>query len=173
MRTLPLSKGLVAVVDDEDYPRLARYKWHVVERGNLRHAMRTVKIGGKRTVYMHREIVGAKTGEEVDHANGNGLDKRRCYLRRCTHRENGRHRRLPSQRKTSRFHGVCWNKSRCRWRVVICAGEPDASGRARQLYVGTFRDEIEAATAYDAAAKTHFGPFAVLNFPAGGSHENV
>lgn len=166
MKTIPLSLGKVAIVDDDDYDAISEHKWHAVKRRSLWHAMRTEKRNGhKKTIYMHRIIVGALPGEEVDHKSGDGLDNRKENLRRCTHRQNGQHRKLPSQRKTSRFHGVHWYGQRNRWRVVICAGPRDASGKAKQLHVGLFRNEIDAARAYDAAAIEHFGTFAITNFP--------
>jgi len=35
MKTIPLTKGKVATVDDADYPALAVYKWHAHEAGKV------------------------------------------------------------------------------------------------------------------------------------------
>lgn len=166
-RLVPLSKGLFALVDARDLARVSRYRWHVVRRGQVSHAMRTVKADGrKRTVFMHRWLLDAPAGLEVDHRNGNGLDNRRSNLRLATHAQNAINHRRSSPSKSSRYHGVCWNKARNCWRVVICAGERERErGPAKQIYIGSFRNEVAAARAYDRAALRHHGEFAVTNFP--------
>jgi hypothetical protein len=163
MKEIALTKGLVAMVDDEDFDLVSRFKWHALRRGRVVHATRTVKRDGRKwTVYMHRWLLAAPAGLEVDHRNGNGLDNRRENLRIATHAQNAiNHAR--THQKTSRFRGVLWNKARKRWRVVICAGRI-RDGASKQIHVGTFADEVEAAKAYDRAALLHHGDFAVLNF---------
>jgi hypothetical protein len=165
-REIPLSKGLVALVDEDDYERASTYKWHAIKRGRLHHAMRSVKRGGVRsTVYLHRWLMDAPTGIEVDHRNGDGLDNRRENLRLATHAKNAVNHRRRGSSKSSAFHGVCWHTWSQRWRVVICAGPKTSRGTAKQIYVGVFRDETDAARAYDRAALIHHGEFAVTNFP--------
>lgn len=156
---VPLTKGYVALVDDEDAERvIAAGPWFVMEqcRGELarRYAIRR---SGKRTVYMHRLIMDAPAGMEVDHVNGDGLDNRRENLRLCTRAENRRNQRKAAG-LSSRFKGVDWHKGRHRWRAQI-----EQDRRAR--YLGHFNDEADAARAYDKAARELFGEFANLNFP--------
>jgi len=167
-RTIPLSQGKVAIVDDEDYEALVRFKWHAIRRRGLFHAVRSEQVNGKKhSIYMHRFLLGEPPGQEVDHENGDGLDNRRTNLRACTKRQNARNR-VHGGSKSSRYHGVCWHAWSSRWRVVICAGPVNTRGHSKQLYVGSFKDETEAARAYDRAALQHFGPFAKPNFPKEG-----
>lgn len=162
MKEIALSQGQVAVVDDDDFARVAQFKWYAIQRSGKWHAARKPKSGA---VYMHRFLMDAPDGAEVDHVNGNGLDNRRENLRICSKRENARNRKSGARAKSSRFHGVTLHPRGNRWRVVICAGARDRRGNAKQIYVGHFIDETEAARAYDRAALKHFGAFAATNFP--------
>ncbi len=166
-RWIPLTHGKCALVDEPDAAALARLRWWAFKRGNCWHAARTVKRNGtKRTVYMHRLLIEAPPGREVDHENGDGLDNRRSNIRLCTKRQNGQNRRQVGNRhKSSRFHGVCFKRQFGKWDATICAGPVNARGHAKQIYIGRFTSEEAAAHAYDAAARWHFGPFAALNFP--------
>jgi hypothetical protein len=163
MRTIVLTKGKVAIVDAEDYATLRGFKWYALFRDGSWHAARTVKRNGeKRTVYMHRQIMGEPEGMLVDHRNRDGLDNRRENLRVCTKRQNAwnGHRRI--RNKTSRFKGVCRQCGRVGatgrpWRATITVA-------GRQKYLGWFKTQADAARAYDDAAVFHFGEFARTNF---------
>ena len=78
-KTIPLTQGLVAIVDDKDYELLGQYKWYAHKNTGVYYAQRRA---GKRMVSMHREILGLQYGDKqiVDHANGNGLEKRNKNL---------------------------------------------------------------------------------------------
>ncbi len=158
---IPLTKGKVAIVDECDYANLISHRWFAFQRGLRWHAARTVKRNGsKRTVYMHRAILDATTDYEVDHRDGDGLNNTRDNLRVCTHAENSRNAKRQLKYKTSAYHGVSWLASRSRWRAVIVHD-------GRQTTLGTHRNEIDAARAYDRAAAEAFGEFASPNFPRG------
>lgn len=152
---IPLPSGHVALVDDEDWPLVASNPWHVRRRsGGLVYAIWNEYLGKtmpRRAVHMHHVIMQPTPGFAIDHRNGNGLDNRRQNLRLCTHSENMQNRRVTTGR---RFKGVSYHLGK--YQVVIV-----------RKYLGRFSDEIEAATAYDQAAKQMFGEFARLNFPDG------
>lgn len=107
-------------------------------------------------IYLHREILGAKKGEYVDHRNGDGLNNLRNNLRLCTNQQNASAFRAPAAGKTSRFRGVHWNSSRNKWVSSIRV-------KYKKHFLGRFKTETEAAKAYDRAAQEHFGPYAQLN----------
>lgn len=67
-------------------------------------------------------------------------------------------RRVKRPGASSSFHGVSWCKTRKTWRSILCIN-------GKQISMGRFDTEIDAAKAYDAAAKTHLGALAKLNFP--------
>jgi flagellar basal body rod protein FlgC len=105
---------------------------------------------------MHRLIMNTPDGMDTDHINSNGLDNRRQNLRICTHAENLANRKKQIS-NTSGYKGVSWDKSCKKWaaNISIC-------GKYKKL--GRFTDLVEAARAYDAAAKEVYGEFAKPNF---------
>lgn len=152
---IPLSQGLVALIDDEDYAAVMAYApWSAYRSGRNVYGRRTVHLGEGRgtSVYMHQVVLEC---QRVDHINGDGLDNRRVNLRPATHADNMRNaqRRVDN---TSGYKGVSWNKHS--WVAGIHFNR-------RRIYLGSFADPAEAARAYDAAALEYFGPFARLNFP--------
>lgn len=154
MRTIPLPRGLHAIVDDSDYERVvALSPWSVNWCGGRWYAYR--KDGNRRNLYMHRFILEAPAGVEVDHINGNGLDNRRSNMRHASKKENVRSRH--STRGSSRYRGVHWDKSRSKWVAQIMVDR-------KHKFLGRFESETGAAYAYDRAARQFFGEFASPNF---------
>ncbi len=155
---VPVSQGRFALVDRRDYGRISQFKWTLLKRrGQTQYAYRKSSRrdpGGRKTVYMHREILGVLATVQVDHINHNGLDNRRSNLRVCDSRLNAANARKAGS--TSRFRGVSWDKSRQKWAAQI-----RANGRKTNL--GRFHNERSAAHAYNMAARREFGMFATLN----------
>lgn len=158
MKTISLTQGKFALVDDSDYELLAQFQWCAMKGTNTWYAVRTSRSlrGTKRTILMHRSILGDIPELDIDHINGDGLDNRRSNLRWTTRRQNQANRR--AQRGTSRYKGVYWDRTKQRWRSGI-----QIDGKYR--HIGTYRHEEEAARAYDQVAHSIFGAYARLNFP--------
>jgi hypothetical protein len=152
MKRIPLTQGMEALVDDEDYDYLMQWKWHYTKRGEA------ATKGGRKL--MHRVVAG-RTGlnmsSDIDHEDRNKLNNRRKNLRPATKAENGRNRG-PNRNNTSGFKGVWFHKQISRWRATIKVNW-------KRHNLGTFTTPEDAARAYDDAAKKHFGEFAYLNFP--------
>ncbi len=148
------------LVDDDCATRslLAQHEWKVYEHAKPGAPSRPYAVAHVgRTIYLHRLVMAAPEGVEVDHVNGNPLDNRRANLRLATRSQNAANR--PSYRGSSRFKGVCRaNTQSPRWRAWILF-----EGKSR--YLGSYHSEDEAARAYDAAAYEQWGEFAHLNFP--------
>lgn len=154
-REIPLTRGKVAVVDDEDYDRIAQHKWYAEPIGRRWYACRRIERGGiRRKVYMHREVVGAEPGTDTDHRDHDGLNNRRGNLRSCTRSQNCAN--IPNKAGRSRFKGVQWITRKSSWQARI---RVDWHSR----FLGWFETEEEAALAYNAAALAAWGEFAKLN----------
>lgn len=150
-----LSRGLVALVDDQDLARVtALGKWYADPSGRTFYARKNVWQGGRCVaVRMHRFLTG---WDKVDHINGDGLDNRRSNLRPATASTNAMNRQRPRRRCATGYKGVYSN--RWGWYAVI-------TFEGRRTHLGSFKDPVEAAHAYDRAARELFGAFARPNFP--------
>ena len=158
MKEIPLTQGYVALVDDEDFERVNAHKWCVqIDRSNSRpriYAMGRIQRGGK-AMQMHRFVLGHDG--PVDHRDHDGLNNQRFNLRPTTKSQNAMNsRKAPG--KSSRYKGVSWDAARGKWFACI-----------RQNYktrpLGRYREECDAAQAYNLAAEMMFGEFAHFNYP--------
>jgi hypothetical protein len=158
-RKIYLGDGVYTIVDPQDYYRLKNFNWFLSGSSKKFYAHRSIKIGNieTKTVSMHRLIMDAPKGLVVDHINGNGLDNRRANLRLVTPLQNHWNGRK-MENTSSRFKGVCFNKQNKKWVAYI-------NVENKRIYLGNFNSEIDAAKAYDEAAKNYRGVFAKLNFP--------
>lgn len=139
MANLPLTRGMVASIDDEDCMLVSPFKWRYMSDG---YAMGYVQ--GK-NVLLHNFLLGFKG---VDHIDGDKLNNRRSNLRAATVSQNGANRKAP---KGKAYKGITRHKSG-KWQVIV-----------KRKYVGLFETEQEAAHAYDLSAVEMFGVFAKTN----------
>jgi len=160
-RRIPLSQGKFAIVDPEDYPRLAKHKWYAAYNGHSFYAIRGQwsPIRKRRlTISMHRIILNVHPSLYVDHINRNGLDNRKANLRPATPADNSRNARHPKINTSSKYRGVFWNPRAGNWRAAISVNH-------KKKHIGYFNSETQAAKAYDRAARKYHSQFAVVNFP--------
>jgi len=150
MRKIALTKGFVTQVDDKDFDFLNQWKWYVYIDRKYIYAIRKDQKTGKR-IRMHRVILNAPDGILVDHKDHDGLDNRRNNIRLCTNSQN----QANKYGKRKEFKGVYkeWNHFRARIKF-----------NNKNIHIGNFKTNIEAAKAYDNKAKELFGEFALLNF---------
>jgi len=162
MKTIPLTQGKFALVDDEDYDELNKFKWCADKVRGHWYATRGVwdpLMKTTRKIRMHQLLVTFTDKRTyTDHINQDTLDNRRCNLRVCTNSENMRNCR--KSHNTSGYIGVVWDKARQKWIAQI-------GFHWDHIFIGRYDNIIEAAKAVDNKARELYGDYALLNFPGG------
>ena len=145
MKEIVLTKGKVALVDNDDFEMVSKKKWRFIERKDgTGYASRTEgKVGERFEWYMHWEIIGKPSnGLVVDHINRNKLDNRKENLRVITHREN--------LRNTDRaFSGAYRTKGKKYFSMI--------GSKGKYIYLGTFDSKEDATKKYREAEKNIYG----------------
>lgn len=156
MKYITLKNKRRVAVDNDDFEKVAKYKWYCssYNKGGCKYAVANIKVGGKtKTTYMHRLIMDAPKGMQVDHINHNGLDNRRSNLRLCTREQNQWNSRGMSNRKYSKYKGVSYDGKYWVSAIVV-------SGI--NYHLGRSRTEKEARARYVAKSRELRGEFAEL-----------
>lgn len=148
MKQIPLTKGKIAIVDDDMYDYLNQWNWCAMENQWQCYAVR--RENGK-TIFMRRVIMNAPVDMEVDHRNNDGLFNLRSNLRICTRSQNFANKGKLSTNKSG-YKGVSWNKKDKKYVAMLRA-------EGQSFFLGCFADPIEAAK-----ARELHGEFAKLNF---------
>lgn len=142
------------IVDDEDYDLVSKYKWYKATDGYV-----YTKIPKTTTTLLAHRLILPNI-KMIDHANGDKYFNSKTNLREATDSQNQQNRsKILTNKTTSKYKGVSCYKIDSFWRAKI-----KINGKIIPL--GRFALEVEAALAYDIAAKEYFGEFALLNFPS-------
>lgn len=155
MKEIKLTQGKIALIDDEDFEELSRYKWCAKKNRKTFYAIRGIKkTNGKwTTLYMHRFILRESNSLVItDHKDENGLNNQKYNLRPCTASKNKMNRGKQAN-NTSGFKGVSWHKRMKKWKAEI-----EAKGKI--FFLGLFLTPEEAYKAYCEAAQKHHKEFA-------------
>ena len=161
MKEVPLTQGMVAIVDDEDYDRIVAVKWFAYRAHTGKfYAVRTMNVSRriKHRRTMSAEIMGLPQGSRVDHRNGDTLDNRKENLRPCSNQQNCCNRGAIAN-TSSRFKGVSFHRLTGKWAARIRVNY-------ELKHLGLYLSEEAAAKAYDKAAIELHGEFAHTNFGA-------
>lgn len=135
-------------ISNEDVERVVSVGFWSFGSGNSRKYIRH----GSANLLLHRFLLDAACGFDVDHINGDTSDNRRSNLRICTHGENCKN----VQVKERGFKGCYWHSQRKKWAAQIVSN-------GTHYFLGLF-DCIEDATlAYDHAATELHGEFSNIN----------
>jgi hypothetical protein len=153
MKEIKLTRGLVTMVDDDDYDYLTQWKWQARLSGNTWYAMRSINTKGVITCeIMHRVIMKTPHGLQVDHIDHNGLNNQKANLRNCTHAQNQINRNAYGK---SKYLGV--------YVSVYGTYKAAITRENKRTHLGTFKNEIDAAMAYDKAALLYSNEYVNLN----------
>lgn len=162
MQEIMLTQGKTALVDDEDFGKLNQATWHAYLDGNRWSAQRSVwenKIGIKKSeqkctkILMHRVVMDAPVGMQVDHINGNTLDNRKENLRICTNQQNTCNRKNANRNNKLGIKGVHWYKRNKKFIAQICINR-------KKINLGSYNVMGDADSAYRFAEEKYFGEFA-------------
>ena len=151
MKEIPLTQGKVAIVDDDMYDYLMQWSWYASQTKKTWYVRRSE---GHKKIYMHRQIMQAPKGFDVDHRDGNGLHNWRENLRVCSHQHNTMNR--PGNTGRAGYKGAYYHKRDQCWRAQIQVDR-------RAIFLGSFDTAEDAAIAYNQAALERFGEFAFFN----------
>lgn len=157
MISIDVGDGLLALIDDEDFPKVAPFTWRSREDGYIQ----TTWIEDGKTCHelLHRFIMDAQEDDlVVDHENGDRWDCQKHNLRVATYSQNAANR--PTTAQDRAWKGIYQHGNRWKARIKL---------EGQNVYLGSFQTQEEAAYAYDVAAKRLFGDFARLNFPPAGA----
>jgi hypothetical protein len=157
MKLIPLTRGLVAIVDETDYQRLSRIKWYALRCNRTFYAACHSSERPRKMILMHRLVVYAPSVKKVDHINGNTLDNRRANLRLASNAQNLHNCKVARTNNTSGFKGAIFDKRIGRWAAQI-------RFRGKRYNLGYFDTPELAAQEYDRAARLLFRQFARTNF---------
>jgi len=153
MKEITLTQGQIALVDDEDYNMLMRYKWHAAKCNNIFYAVTTYRDAGKQiNLFMHRMLLNPQKGKIIDHIDHNGLNNQKHNIRICTYSDNAQNRK---GKGNSKFKGVYYRRGK--YEVAI-------RDNGKLKHIASTHDEIEAAKIYDINALAIYGENAYLNF---------
>jgi len=143
--------GFDILVDDDMADTVLQHKWHVQSRHRGIYFAASMGQGGgkKKTVFLHRFIMGDPKGKFVDHKFGNHFDNRRENLRICEGCENSRNTKLFAT-NTSGYRGV--TRRGKKWEANIKCNN-------RLKYLGRYSTPEEASAVYEETAKKLFGEF--------------
>jgi hypothetical protein len=159
MKEIQLTKGKVALVDDEDFEYLNQFKWYASRAKNGFYVHRALKGINRKQIKtsIHRVIMKAEKGIIIDHVDGNGLNNQKNNLRICTLGQNQMNRGAQLNNKSG-FKGVHYfnNTTDKNWIAKI-------SYNKKIIYLGSYSNPIDAARAYNEAAIKYHGEFANLN----------
>ncbi len=146
-------KSTLVKIDPVFLGYVRRFNWYITPQGYI------ARKSGQQTVLLHRDLMRAGKGVQVDHKNGDRLDNRMENLRLCDYAQN-------NQNRGKHKDGV--NPYKCVYFYPERKSSPYLSKlcyQRKQIVLGRFKTAEDAALAYDLAASLLYKEFAYLNLP--------
>lgn len=151
------NSDICALIDDADLGNVSPFNWQLHPQGYIttgRNFKNTGSLSARGSIKMHRYLLNAPQGFQVDHINHCKWDNQRHNLRLVTQSQNNMNR-AKTWSGSSRFKGVYWHVGGRKWCAYIST--------PKRIHLGLYKDEEGAARAYNLAATQYFGEFACLN----------
>lgn len=145
------------IFGEEDYDEIVPHRWHIFNRSGHEYVARR---DGKNYILLSHVLLKPTPAQYVDHINGDTLDYRRSNLRMADSEKNTWNNALRKD-NLSGYKGVHYSKVNGKYYVSI-------NYHKEKIRLGCYDNPIDAARAYDEAARFYFGEFACVNFPQPG-----
>lgn len=145
---IPLSNGSTAVCDEDRFAAVSKYSWRLDRNG---YPCAKIKDF---TIRLHSFLY--KNQGQIDHVNGSKVDNRSCNLRFVNHCQN-RVNVGKKKNTKNKFKGITFNKRKNKWQAQI-------GHNYKNITIGSFDSQEDAAKAYDKKAQELYGEYARLNF---------
>jgi hypothetical protein len=145
VKTIELTKGQVALVDDEDFEYLSPFNWQAIKNKKNFYARNRTNGSMHRMICFVGKNIDFGDKDVVDHINGDTLDNRRENLRVVSQRQNTQNRH---NKMTSNYPGVSLHRGKWIAHILV---------NGEQKHLGIFKDEREAAKAYERACRELVG----------------
>lgn len=155
-KKIKLTQNQYALIDKDEFININRFSWFVSKIENSYYVRRWCVcplVKQRCMIFMHRQIMSAPHNKDVDHKDHNPLNNQKINLRICNRSQHNCNR-MPRKGK---YKGVNMDKKTNKPRARI-------TYNGKLISLGCFNSNIEAAKAYDKAAKEYFGEFACVNF---------
>lgn len=153
MKEISLTKGMTALIDDEDFDKVKEFKWYAHESRPGKFYARS-DFPGRKRVFLHRFIMNIDDPKiQVDHIDGNKMNNTRSNLRLATNQENNRNQHKLKSNNTSNYRGVSFNKQSNKFEAYI------KLPNKKKKNLGLFEKVEDAAKAFDIAAKEIYGTY--------------
>jgi len=159
MRSILLTNGGEALVDDQDFDWLNQWCWHRSKSGYARHSLKKPDPVYGFAIYMHKLILGLGSGEMGDHRDRNPLNNQRYNLRPATNAKN-QWNTGTRVHNTSGRKGISWDRNRGKWIAHFMHN-------GQMKHVGRFTSLEEATSRYDQMVIALKGDFAITNAALG------
>ncbi|NMF00054.1 HNH endonuclease [Aneurinibacillus aneurinilyticus] len=142
-------------IDTEDLPKVKSFpnSWVAHLSSGYVYANAGIRVDGKqKTIKLHRFILDAPDGFDVDHINHDTLDNRKSNLRVVTRAQNSQNRKgSRSDKKTEGGRNISWDETRKRWEVNVTSG-------GKRVYIGMYKN-LEDAEAAALSARIQYLPY--------------
>lgn len=154
--TILIKVGYEILVDETDYVKAIKYKWSLRNRPAGMRSYPYTRIDGKE-VSFSKAVFNIEEGQSLYHKNGNCLDYHRDNLLICNKSQQGHLAGSPPN-KASKFTGIFYSQKMKSWRVKIIKNN-------KGHYIGSFRNEEEAAIVAEYLNLDLYGSHSKRNFP--------